>query len=96
MRNKCKDKYITSRAHIDVFPIPGGGDRRTCNSQKDNLLKLSRAATDKACAHQLPACRDVHAIAVLTHQLFFTEPSSFACQRLKRAKVHPRKRLAMR
>eukprot|EP00964_Phaeocystis_antarctica_P149101 scaffold116108_cov69-Phaeocystis_antarctica.AAC.2 len=67
--------------------IPGGGDRRTCNIQKDNFLKSSRAVRPDGCSGAHSAQDDEHPTAVLAHPFSSTESSAFTRQRQKPAKV---------
>ena len=73
--------------------VPGSGDRETCNSQKDNLLKSSRAVRPDGCSGAHSAQDDEHPTAVLAHPLSSAESSAFTRQRQKHAKSPPRKRL---
>eukprot|EP00964_Phaeocystis_antarctica_P090378 scaffold57811_cov43-Phaeocystis_antarctica.AAC.1 len=68
--------------------LPGSGDRRTCNSQKDKLLKSSRAVRPDGCSDAHPAQDDEHPTAVLAHLFSSAESSAFTRQRQKHAKVH--------
>lgn len=76
-----------------MLKIPGSGDRRTCNSQKDKLLKSTRAVRPDGCSGAHSAQDDEHPTAVLAHPFSSTESSAFTRQRQKHAKSPPRKRL---
>ena len=68
--------------------LPGSGDRKTCNSQKDNLLIVPCGPTADGCSDAHPAQDDEHPTAVLAHPISSAEPSAFTRQRQKHAKFH--------
>ena len=84
MKSKC---YIAWKRILGSL-IPGGGDRRTCNIQKDNFLKSSRAVRPDGCSGAHSAQDDEHPTAVLAHPFSSAESSAFTRQRQKHAKVH--------
>ena len=90
--------YWTSPSYCTTYiysvgPLPGSGDGMTCNSQKDKLLKSTRAVRPDGCSGAHSAQDDEHPTAVLAHPFSSTESSAFTRQRQKHAKSPPRKRL---
>ena len=76
-----------------VVQVPGSGDRETCNSQKDKLLKSTRAVRPDGCSGAHSAQDDEHPTAVLAHPLSSAESSAFTRQLQKQRQSPPRKRL---
>ena len=65
--------------------LPGSGDRETCNSQKDKLLKPTRAVRPDGCSGAHSA-QNEHPTAVLARPFSSrTEPSASTRQRQKHA-----------